>query len=64
LTPTEALVATLLTDGETVAEIAHGLEVSVFTVRAHLRSIFVKTGVNRQAALIRLLLTDPGRASP
>jgi len=56
LTPTEASVATLLADGMTLDEVADKLEIRKNTARAHLRSIFSKTGVKRQTSLIRLLL--------
>ena len=54
LTAQEARVALLIADGKMVKEVAKLLEVSVFTVRAHLRNIFCKTGVSRQAALVGL----------
>src|SRR5262245_43681889 len=57
LTRSEAAVAALLADACTVVEIAQRLHVSVFTVRSHLRRIYAKTGVNRQAALVHRLLT-------
>jgi DNA-binding CsgD family transcriptional regulator len=57
LTAQEARVAVLIADGVTVKEIAAFLEVTVFTVRAHLRNIFAKMGVARQAALVRVVLT-------
>jgi DNA-binding CsgD family transcriptional regulator len=56
LTVQEARVATQVAEGHTVKEIAATLGVTVFTVRAHLRSIFLKTDVNRQAALVRVVL--------
>jgi DNA-binding CsgD family transcriptional regulator len=30
---------------------------TLFTVRAHLRNIFIKVGVSRQVALVRVVLT-------
>ena len=57
LTPSETRVAMLIADGYTVKEIATALGVSVFTVRAHLRAIFAKTGTDRQASLVRVVLT-------
>jgi DNA-binding CsgD family transcriptional regulator len=56
LTAQETRVAILIADGATVKEIAAALDVTVFTVRAHLRAIFVKAGVGRQAALVRVVL--------
>lgn len=57
LTEAEARVMAALTLGATVDEIAseHGVRTS--TVRAQVRSIFDKTGVNRQSDLVRLALT-------
>jgi DNA-binding CsgD family transcriptional regulator len=57
LTRTEARVATLLSEARRVSEIAAVLGVSVHTVRAHLRHLYVKTGVTWQVALVRLVLT-------
>jgi DNA-binding CsgD family transcriptional regulator len=57
LTEAEARVMALLALGATVHCIAaeHGVRVS--TVRAQVRTIFQKTGVNRQTDLVRLALT-------
>lgn len=57
LTRTEAIVASQLADGGTAEDIALSLGLSVHTVRAHLRSIFDKTGVRKQTELVRQLLT-------
>lgn len=59
LTPAEARVAALLTDGLTVAEIVDRLRIGANTARTHLKSIFAKTSTRRQAELIRLLLSNP-----
>lgn len=57
LTDAEVRVMAGLTQGQTVEQIAvaHGVRVS--TVRAQVRSIFEKTGVHRQADLVRLALS-------
>jgi DNA-binding CsgD family transcriptional regulator/PAS domain-containing protein len=55
LTPGEAEVAARLADGLSLAEVADRLGISPNTVRAHLRSIFGKTGVKRQSQLIQLV---------
>jgi DNA-binding CsgD family transcriptional regulator len=47
-----------LTLGETVYEIAIEHKVRASTVRAQVRSIFEKTGVNRQSDLVRLALSS------
>jgi DNA-binding CsgD family transcriptional regulator len=59
LTEAEALLARGLLDGRRLAEIAASRDVSVETVRTQLRSLFRKTGVSRQADLMRMLLTLP-----
>lgn len=56
LTPTEARVASLLTQGRTLQQIAGVLGVSRTTVAFHMRHIFQKTRTNRQAELVALLL--------
>jgi len=55
-TPSETSVAILLADGMTLDEAADKLGIRKNTARAHLRSIFSKTGVKRQTSLVRLLL--------
>lgn len=57
LTEAEARVMAALTSGKTVDEIAHEHDVRPCTVRAQVRSLFDKTGVNRQSDLVRLALT-------
>jgi DNA-binding CsgD family transcriptional regulator/PAS domain-containing protein len=56
LTATEAAVAALLAEGRSIDEIAAAQSVSLNTARTHLKSILVKTGTNRQAELVSLLL--------
>ncbi|MBW2273330.1 MAG: hypothetical protein JRG96_08670 [Deltaproteobacteria bacterium] len=56
LTKTEASVCSLLAQGSNADEVASRLGVSVHTVRAHIRSIFKKTGVSKQTELIRRVL--------
>lgn len=56
LTPTEARVAVALAEGQSVADICRALRLSPNTVRTHLKRAFLKTGTNRQAELIRILL--------
>jgi DNA-binding CsgD family transcriptional regulator len=55
LTPTEVRVALHLIDGGTVASCAAALDVAESTIRSHLKAVFAKTGVKRQAHLIALL---------
>lgn len=54
LTRTEADVAVLLRQGLRLRQIAEQKSISYETARAHLRSIFAKTGASRQADLIVL----------
>lgn len=62
LTPTEARVAAALTQGKTLAQIAIDFDISRTTVAFHVRNIFQKTGANRQAELVALLLRSAARA--
>ncbi|MFC3711574.1 helix-turn-helix transcriptional regulator [Sphingoaurantiacus capsulatus] len=56
LTPSEAQLATLLAAGLTIAESAERLGLTENTARTYSKIIFSKTGVGRQAELIRLIL--------
>lgn len=58
-TPTEGLIASALAQGEKPAEISVSLGIAQTTVAFHIRNIFQKTGVSRQASLVVLLLTSP-----
>jgi DNA-binding CsgD family transcriptional regulator len=61
LSPAEARVAALITEGTSVNAIAEVLAVKPNTVRVQLKAIFSKTGTNRQAELASLLrLPRPG----
>lgn len=55
LTPAEARVAASLAHGSSAVDAAEALGVSVNTVKTHLRRVFEKTGVSRQAELASLL---------
>lgn len=55
LTQSEAAVTAHLAEGLALAEVATRLGISPNTVRAHLRSIFGKTGVKRQSQLVQLV---------
>ena len=56
LTPAEARVARAIIVGQTVESFSSSLGVSRETVRAQLKSVFAKTGVQRQAELVALLV--------
>jgi DNA-binding CsgD family transcriptional regulator len=61
LTPAEAHVARLLAGGHTVESAAETLVVARETVRSHLKRVLAKTGVTRQADLVRLLAGTAAR---
>jgi DNA-binding CsgD family transcriptional regulator len=56
LTPAEANLAILLARGLSLAEASGAQNISLHTARAQLKAIFAKTGVSRQAELVRLVL--------
>jgi len=56
LSPAEANLAILLARGLSLAESSDMQNISQHTARAQLKSIFAKTGVSRQAELVRLIL--------
>ena len=58
LTPAEAAVARRLAAGLSLEDAASALEISRNTARAHLRSIFSKSGITRQTELVRMMLNS------
>jgi DNA-binding CsgD family transcriptional regulator len=56
LTPAEARLAIRLSRGASLAKVADSHNISQHTARAQLKSVFAKTGVSRQAELVRLVL--------
>lgn len=56
LTTAEAKLAVMLANGHSVETVSDELGISRHTARAHLRSIFAKTGVTRQPLLVKLVL--------
>ena len=60
LTAREAAVAALLLEGRSPRETADRLAMTENTVRTHIRHVFDKTGVERLADLVRLLMQGPG----
>jgi DNA-binding CsgD family transcriptional regulator len=56
LTPTEARIALALANGKTLAEVAAASRVSLLTVRKQCKEIFAKTGTNRQAQCVSVIL--------
>lgn len=63
LTPAEAAFALEIVKGDGRAAAAARLNITVGTARTHLEHIFEKTGVQRQAALVRLILDGDGRGN-
>ncbi|MBP9664169.1 MAG: hypothetical protein KBD94_06070 [Pyrinomonadaceae bacterium] len=59
LTRAEARFAALLAEVSDVKTVCDLLGVRITTGRTHLSRIFAKTGANRQAALIKLILSGP-----
>jgi len=55
LTPAEARVAALLANGADTTACAQSLNLSLATVRTHLRNLFTKTGTHRQTELVGAL---------
>jgi len=66
LTPAEVRVFESIVSGATTSETAEALGCAQSTVRTHLLRLFEKTGVNRQADLIRMAysLASPTAANP
>jgi DNA-binding CsgD family transcriptional regulator/PAS domain-containing protein len=60
LSPLECRLADLLASGHDVAAAAKPLRLTVDATRSHLKSVYRKTGTNRQADLIRCILGLPG----
>ena len=57
-TPAETTLALQLANGLSLEEAAENLGIMRNTARAHLRAIFSKTGVRRQAELVRIMLNS------
>jgi DNA-binding CsgD family transcriptional regulator len=55
LTPAEARTASQITEGKSIEQISCSGGVAQTTIRTHLKSVFAKTGVQRQAELVSLL---------
>jgi len=55
LTQTEAKVALAVASGLGIPQAAHRLDVSINTIKSHLRQVFAKTGTSRQAELARMM---------
>jgi DNA-binding CsgD family transcriptional regulator len=55
LTPAEARTASQITEGKSIEQISSTTGIAQNTIRSHLKSVFQKTGVQRQAELVSLL---------
>jgi DNA-binding CsgD family transcriptional regulator len=60
LTPMETRLAMGLVEGNSLDHCCHELGIRRSTGRMHVRNLFVKTGVRRQAELVSLLLRSIG----
>lgn len=60
LTAAEARVAALLASGYRLDEIAEMLDVAYETTRKHLKRVLSKAQTDRQAELVRMIVTGPG----
>ncbi|ETW95334.1 MAG: hypothetical protein ETSY1_31080 [Candidatus Entotheonella factor] len=61
LTNAESEMAILMSQGHGLTYAAEQLRITLNTAKTHQRQIFAKTGVHRQAELVRLLLTSLAR---
>jgi len=59
LTVREAAVLRALVQGETLTQIAQRLGIKLQTVKTHLQHIMQTTGADRQAALVKQVLSSP-----
>jgi DNA-binding CsgD family transcriptional regulator len=64
LTPAETRLALLLAGGKRLEEAAEELGISTTTARWTLKNLFRKTETDRQADLVRLLLSSPVSVDP
>lgn len=60
LTVAESALAALMSRGVSLVDSAKVLQVTIHTVRSHLRKVLRKTGAKTQADLIRLIASLPG----
>jgi DNA-binding CsgD family transcriptional regulator len=63
-TPAETRLAIALIEGGSTQDVAATLGISVNTAHVHVARIFQKTGVNRQGALMRLLMRVTAARAP
>lgn len=63
LTRAEARIVVLLTEELTLVDIAESLNISLNTLRVHIRSIYEKVGVSNRSALIKYVLRSTAMLS-
>ena len=63
LTAAEARLASRLASGQAIETVAEELGIAKETIRHQLKSVFAKTGVHRQAALVALMASLLGRSN-
>jgi DNA-binding CsgD family transcriptional regulator/PAS domain-containing protein len=59
LTPAEARLTAILTQGKGVIDACAELEVTSNTARTHLKRVFQKTGARRQSDLVKIVMNGP-----
>jgi len=59
LTEAEAKLALALAEGQRIEEAAEALGITLSSARTYLKRIFGKTGIDRQAELVRLVMAAP-----
>ena len=64
LTPMESRVAVMLAEGLRVREIATAMKREESTIRYHVKQIYAKRGLKREAELVRLVQSLAGAAAP
>ncbi len=64
MTPAEALLTEALVNGHSLKQYAEARCVTINTVRTQLKAATAKTGANRQADLVRIVLTGPAILNP
>jgi DNA-binding CsgD family transcriptional regulator len=64
LTRKEAQLALALAGGASLSDAAERLRIAEGTARRHLAAIFARTGIHRQAELVRLILSLPPSHRP
>lgn len=59
LTPSEAEVVAHLIKGQSLEEISKNRDLSIHTIRTHIKNVYAKTGTRRQGELVSLVLYGP-----